>query len=62
MSCPRRMTLMFRTTKSGAGPDSSGFLGNAFLIGGAAAVLLAMAGWLYLLVWLGWHFFTWILA
>ena len=56
------MTPMFRTTKSGAGPDSSGFLGNAFLIGGAAAVLLAMAGWLYLLGWLGWHFFTWILA
>ena len=56
------MIPMFRMTRSGAGPDSSGFLGNAFLIAGATAVLLAMAGWLYLLVWLGWHFFAWILA
>jgi hypothetical protein len=41
---------------------SSKFLGNAFLVGGAVAVLLAMAGWLYFLGWLGWHLFNWILT
>jgi hypothetical protein len=40
---------------------SSNVWGNFLLVGGAIAVLLAMAGWLYFLGWLGWHFVTWIL-
>jgi hypothetical protein len=36
-------------------------LGVAFLIGGAIAVVVAMAGWLYFLGWLAWRFFIWIL-
>jgi hypothetical protein len=40
----------------------SKFWGNPLLVGGAIAVLLAMAGWLYFLGWLGWHFVAWILT
>jgi hypothetical protein len=42
--------------------NSSDFLGTALLIGGAVAILLATAGWLYFLGWLGWHLVNWILA
>jgi hypothetical protein len=38
------------------------FWSNRLLVGGAIAVLLTMAGWLYFLGWLGWHFVTWILT
>jgi hypothetical protein len=35
---------------------------NALLIGGAAAVVMAMAGWLYFLGSLGWKFTVWLLS
>jgi hypothetical protein len=52
---------MFRTPR-GARLRSSKFAANALLIGGAIAVLLATAGWLYFLAWLGRHFVTWFLS
>jgi hypothetical protein len=39
-------------------PNASG---NALLVGGAVAVLVAMAGWLYFLGWLTWRLIAWIL-
>jgi hypothetical protein len=47
---------------SGAKQELSNCLGNALLVGGAIAVLLAMVGWLYFLGWLSWYFFTWFLS
>jgi hypothetical protein len=47
---------------SGAKPYSSKFAANALLIGGAIAVLLATAGWLYFLGWLAGQIFTWFLT
>jgi hypothetical protein len=41
---------------------SSKLWANALLVGGAIAVLMAMAGWLYFLGWLGVHFVTWVLT
>jgi hypothetical protein len=41
---------------------SSDFMDNLFLLGGAVAVLLAMAGWIYFLGWIGWHLVNWILT
>jgi hypothetical protein len=35
---------------------------NVLLVGGAVAVLLAMAGWLYFLGLLGWKFIVWQLS
>jgi hypothetical protein len=55
------MTPMFRANE-GTQRYSSKFWGNPLLVGGVIAVLLAMAGWLYFLGWLSWHFFTWILT
>jgi hypothetical protein len=55
------MTQMFDTGGE-AGRHPSGIWGNILLVVGAVAVLLAMMGWIYFLGWLGWHFFTWILA
>ena len=42
--------------------NSSNFWGNALLVGGAIVALLAMAGWLYFLGWLSWHFVTGVLT
>jgi hypothetical protein len=60
MSDFRRMKHMFSANR--AKQYSSNVWGNFLLVGGAIAVLLAMAGWLYFLGWLGWHFVTWILT
>jgi hypothetical protein len=55
------MTPMFHVNE-GARRYSYKFWSNPVLVGGAIAVLLTMAGWLYFLGWLGWHFVTWILT
>jgi hypothetical protein len=49
------MTPMFHANQ-GARRYSYKFWGNPLLVGGAIAVLLSMAGWLYFLGWLGWAF------
>jgi hypothetical protein len=50
---------MFRA-KDGVKQYSSKMWGNALLVVGALAVLVAMAGWLYFLGWFGWHFVRWV--
>jgi hypothetical protein len=45
---------------SGAKQYQSKFVGNALLVGGAIAVMVAMAGWLY--PGLAWLAVTWILS
>lgn len=49
-------------TKVQRGGRQRYFAGMAVLVGGAIAVVLAMAGWLYFLGWLTWRLLVWILG
>ncbi len=59
MSYPQRNDANV-PTNDGVKRNPSKFLRNVLLVGAGIAVLVAMAGWLYFLGWLGWHFITWI--